>query len=244
MVEDLTDEQLDEIVIQEKLQNAVQLTLEDCLFCKEKREFQENVAHMEKTHGFFIPNREYLTDLEGLIRYLGDKISVGNVCLFCNTKSRYYDSMIAVRDHMNAVGHCKLAYEQEDLDEYADFYDFGGEEPYTPAQLRGTVLDVSDFSLTFINGKTIGHRSLAQYYKQKFRPAESREMVLANLKVAQAKAIGWHGNTQQLPLSTIEARQNKRYEFRQNKYQMDLGVQQNWVWRYRNENITQKNSGR
>jgi len=236
---------VDELVIQEKLDNAVHLTLEDCLFCKEKREFEENLVHMEKIHGFFIPNREFLVDMEGFIRYLADKIAVGNVCLYCNNKSRYYESLQSVRSHMNDSSHCKIAYEEDDLDEYADFYDFGGKEPYTPDQIRPNILHVGDYSVTFSNGKTIGHRSLVRYYKQRYRPSDSREIVLANVSAskAKAKALGWH-NTTQLALSTIEARQAKREQLRRVKYMTDLGIRHNTVWRYRNENITQRNSGR
>jgi len=38
---------------------------------------------MLKVHGFFIPFVEYLTDLEGFLNYLGAKVGVGHVCLWC-----------------------------------------------------------------------------------------------------------------------------------------------------------------
>lgn len=44
----------------------------DCLFCPHhSSSLVKNVAHMTKTHSFFIPDIEYLSDLRGLIRYLG-----------------------------------------------------------------------------------------------------------------------------------------------------------------------------
>jgi pre-60S factor REI1 len=49
---------------------------------------------------FFIPDHEYLIDLDGLLRYLGLKIAQGHVCLFCNNKGRNFHSMDAVRKHM------------------------------------------------------------------------------------------------------------------------------------------------
>lgn len=44
----------------------------DCLFCPHhSSSLLKNVAHMTKTHSFFIPDIEYLWDLRGLIQYLG-----------------------------------------------------------------------------------------------------------------------------------------------------------------------------
>ena len=48
------------------------LGLEECLFCSFlSHSLQNNLDHMRRKHSFFIPDIEYLTDLEGLISYLG-----------------------------------------------------------------------------------------------------------------------------------------------------------------------------
>lgn len=48
------------------------LGLEECLFCCQvSKTLDGNIDHMTKTHGFFIPDLEYVCDLEGLITYLG-----------------------------------------------------------------------------------------------------------------------------------------------------------------------------
>jgi pre-60S factor REI1 len=52
---------------------------------------------MTKKFGFFFPSVDSLQDLEGLLTYLGQKVSIGNTCLYCE-KSFY--SLGAVRDHM------------------------------------------------------------------------------------------------------------------------------------------------
>ena len=45
---------------------------EECLFCSHVSDSLEtNVQHMTSAHSFFIPDIEYLTDLPGLIGYLG-----------------------------------------------------------------------------------------------------------------------------------------------------------------------------
>lgn len=45
----------------------------DCLFCSHhSQSLMKNVAHMTGVHSFFIPDVEFLVDLKGLIRYLGE----------------------------------------------------------------------------------------------------------------------------------------------------------------------------
>lgn len=52
-------------------QGAIPIT--DCLFCSHhSSSLVKNVAHMTKIHSFFIPDIEYLSDLKGLIKYLGE----------------------------------------------------------------------------------------------------------------------------------------------------------------------------
>jgi pre-60S factor REI1 len=83
-----------------------------------------NVDHMVQAHSFFIPDFEFLTDLEGLILYLGEKLSVANLCLYCNGKGRGFHTLEAVRGHMVSKGHCKILYEDGADLEIAEFYDF------------------------------------------------------------------------------------------------------------------------
>ena len=48
------------------------LGLEECLFCSHtSSSLEKNVTHMSSAHSFFIPDIEYLVDLEGLVTYLG-----------------------------------------------------------------------------------------------------------------------------------------------------------------------------
>lgn len=48
------------------------LGLEECLFCSFlSQSLEQNIEHMRRAHSFFIPDIEFLTDLEGLISYLG-----------------------------------------------------------------------------------------------------------------------------------------------------------------------------
>lgn len=124
-----------------------------CLFCS-KHGFKNNSAacdHMLKAHGFFIPFVENLVDLDGLLTYLGEKIGIGHVCLWCNGKGRArYPSTRAVQQHMTAKSHCKLALEDEDdEDEIMDFYDFDlDEEEEEDAPMDGSASSSSAKSST------------------------------------------------------------------------------------------------
>lgn len=51
---------------------------------KASSSMEENLQYMYKNFGFFLPDAEYLADPEGLIKYLGAKISYGKVGTFCH----------------------------------------------------------------------------------------------------------------------------------------------------------------
>ena len=98
--EGMTEEEIN-AKIDEKIKTSRRLEETECLFCNNKAEsFEENISHMTKDHSFFIPDIEFLVDLKGLIKYLGEKLSVGNTCLYCNGKGREYRTLEAVRGHM------------------------------------------------------------------------------------------------------------------------------------------------
>jgi pre-60S factor REI1 len=41
---------------------------------------------MQNVHSFFIPQREFCKNPEGLIEYLQEKVEVGNMCITCEKK--------------------------------------------------------------------------------------------------------------------------------------------------------------
>lgn len=100
-----------------------ELPITTCLFCPISSEtLQLNLAHMTTLHGLFIPESRYLVNLEGLIRYLGEKVLIGNTCLYCNKQKGGLDG---VRTHMRDKGHCMIAFEnEEEMLEVGEFYDF------------------------------------------------------------------------------------------------------------------------
>jgi len=123
--------------IDEKIAAARSILSErHCLFCNQlSTSLEDNLTHMSIIHSFFIPDAEYLVDITGLVAYLGEKIAVGNVCLFCNEKGRDFRSLNAVRKHMVDKSHCKIAYDKErDRMELSDYYDFSASYPDAEAR--------------------------------------------------------------------------------------------------------------
>lgn len=139
------DATLDRLVAK-RLLYAPPIAPTSCLFCPHApfATAQDNVAHMRLAHSFVVPEQEYLVDLEGLLRRLGEEVGTWNVCVCCG---KGYGGMIelgkeegqsdeelrkkaskgveAVRAHMQSKSHCRIKYdtEEEQLN-IADFYDF------------------------------------------------------------------------------------------------------------------------
>ncbi|CAG8450338.1 12657_t:CDS:2 [Acaulospora morrowiae] len=221
--EEVVQQSIEE-VIDKKIAASVRLEEIDCLFCTQRSEsFSANMTHMTKVHSFFIPEAEYLVDLYGLIKFLGEKISVGNVCLYCNGRGKGLKSIEAVRKHMVDKGHCKIAYDRdEDIMEIVDFYDFTSSYPVEESEEgwehvnddewedieddadrnvdkeelpgSGSIYE-DDMELVLPSGARLGHRSLRRYYKQSLRPEEERDSIIINRLITQyGESFGYTRN--------------------------------------------------
>eukprot|EP01134_Creolimax_fragrantissima_P000876 CFRG0876T1 len=170
-IEGEDDEDIEEV-------DDFELEVTDCLFCSKPHEsVEENTQHMALNHSFYIPDAEYITDLEGLLSYLGLKITEGHLCLFC-AKHKEFRTARAVRSHMIEKGHTMLAYHDDCFEEYEDYYDFTSSypdydenNPRTEEEVQNKVLDVNgNDELVLPSGKKIGHRDYNVYYKQSIKP--------------------------------------------------------------------------
>ena len=95
-----------------------------CLFCNlHSSTLSQNINHMSKSHGLFIPERAFLIHLEGLLNWLYGRVhNEPHECLYCH---RIKNTAEAVQDHMRDSGHCRIAFEEEsDMIEVGQFYDF------------------------------------------------------------------------------------------------------------------------
>jgi pre-60S factor REI1 len=82
----------------------------------------DNVQRMTRKYGFFLPDAEYLADLEGLLGYCHERIQMGHLCLTCH---KGFATASACQKHMKSKQHVQLAYStREDQEEWAVFYDF------------------------------------------------------------------------------------------------------------------------
>lgn len=152
---------------------------------KELASVDECVEYMAQTFGFFLPDSEYLVDLEGMLEYLGEKVKLGCICLYCQKR---FASGRACQHHMKGKAHCKIAYEEGvDSEEFEDFYDFSTSyENLDKVELdeNGDVIQeevevASTGELILPDGRIIGHRNFRVYYKQYYRPEDTRAPVLA-----------------------------------------------------------------
>ena len=135
-----------------------------CLFCNvESASMDSNLTHMSHAHSFFIPDAEYLIDMESLLSYLFAVVSVFHQCLFCGSSKT---TKFGVQDHMRGKGHCKVDFEDDEHD-LKQFYDFcgdvddEGDQPKTEV----TLVPIGD-ELHLPSGKVLGHRSRARLFRQ------------------------------------------------------------------------------
>lgn len=193
----LTEEQLEEKLYLEKLANRVEIKPTTCLFShpKANKNFdtvEENIQHMFKNYGLYIPEQKYLVDKEGLISYLGEKISFG-FCICCNYQGRNAE---AAREHMLKKRHMRIPYEIEDEKlEISKFYDFsstyddinlgptkeedwedvsgdedndGSDDDLPLSEHDAIYRDGHDLILP--SGTVLGHRAFQRYYRQNLAP--------------------------------------------------------------------------
>ncbi|KAI0133540.1 pre-60S factor REI1 [Xylariales sp. AK1849] len=99
------------------------LTLKSCLFCNyESPTIPLSVVHMERIHGMFVPEKQYLVDLDGLLKSLQERIQELCECLYCG---KMKNTSFAVQTHMRDKGHCKIPYTTQDEQlEIGEYYDF------------------------------------------------------------------------------------------------------------------------
>ncbi|KAK4053123.1 pre-60S factor rei1 [Microbotryomycetes sp. JL201] len=147
------DPKLD-LLVARRIRTAPPIPSTACLFCTHASStLQDNVAHMKQAHSFLIPDQEYLVDLEGLLKRLGEEIGTWNVCVYCGKgyggninldaegtdeelRKKASKGVEAVRAHMQDKSHCKLPYDTEDQKlDVADFYDFRPSYPDYQAKL-------------------------------------------------------------------------------------------------------------
>ncbi|KAG7660733.1 REI1 [[Candida] subhashii] len=139
---ELTAEEEEEKLLADKLANKLVISPTTCLFAHPKynhkfNTIEENMDHMFKQHGLYIPEQSYLVDAEGLLEYLAEKIGFG-FCIACNYQGRTAE---AAREHMQQKRHMRIPYETEDEKlEISKFYDFSSTYANVPKVAKKVVV--------------------------------------------------------------------------------------------------------
>lgn len=177
----------------------------ECIYCgKENKDVERNIKHMFQNHGLYIPERSYLIDLSGLLKYLHQLIVTDYNCLCCNFVG---SSLESIRAHMDSKRHCRMPYETwQERDVFAPFYDFstleeetekkekasknkksikfdvqdddgpsGEEKPNIHSNYTRVEIDETGLELTLPTGARLGHRAGQRYYRQNLPTSESSE---------------------------------------------------------------------
>lgn len=103
--------------------HVVEIDPRRCLFDSHVSPTVEaNVKWMNVKYGFFVPDSEYLVDMEGLVGYCHEVIQLGHICLWCH---KAFASGRDCQKHMIDKNHTKLLYQAgHDLEDLTVFYDF------------------------------------------------------------------------------------------------------------------------
>lgn len=132
---------------------------------------EENLEYMFQNFGFFFPHSEFLTDAEGLMQYLGAKLSQGRIPLYCsglNPSAKQFRSLKAVQRHMIDVRKCTMIFDDNE-EEYEDFYDL---DRLFRSKCGVDVEDQAGFELQVYNAETdreriLGNREFWYLYRQR-----------------------------------------------------------------------------
>ncbi|VDO10692.1 unnamed protein product, partial [Haemonchus placei] len=164
------------------------IPITSCLFCPQSTPSKEEAAeHMRFHHGFVLPDRKYLVDEEGMLKYLGLKVGAGRCCIFCPDIRSRFATTTACQAHMRDKQHCKVNREPEGMLEFAEYYDYS---PMYENDKDGASSDSfydDGWTLTLPSGAKIGHRSLMLYYRQYLRPTDGTKPDVGKAAIDKAR---------------------------------------------------------
>ena len=194
---------------------------------KEFETTDECVQYMATKFGFFIPDVEFLVDREGLLLYLNEKVKLGGYCLYCQ---KIFGPGKPCQNHMTSKSHCKIRYENGiDGEEFEDFYDFSS--TYEDAEdiefdedgnvVEGGMTIASTGEMVLADGRILGHRDFRVYYKQHYRPTDTREPVLAQQREELLRLGGKFGGLKFDP-SEVDTMEDMQVMHMLVKYQKDV----------------------
>ncbi|EYB86217.1 hypothetical protein Y032_0283g1324 [Ancylostoma ceylanicum] len=224
-----------------------------CLFCPQtKPTKEESLEHMRFHHGFVLPDKKYLVDEEGMLKYLGLKVGAGRCCIFCPDIKSRFATIAACQTHMRDKQHCKVNRDPEGMLEFAEYYDYS---PMYENDNDGASSDSfydDGWTLTLPSGAKIGHRSLMLYYRQYLRPTDGSRPDVGRAALEKARglypALAWTGSTGVVAKQTAKdikfmQRYRRRFDLRvglkSNKLFKSQGRDSDWRIRTRHAHLFQ-----
>ena len=234
-----SDSDWESVVSEEDIEGGQPIAANECLFCDESSDtIEDNVSHMSQKHSFFIPDVEYLKDLEQLLTYLGEKVGFGHFCLWCCDSGKRFRSRKAAQQHMRDRGHTMMCHYNHCLLEYSQFYDYTSSYPDSDKnraeddeEISIPHLEDQDWQLTLPSGAVIGHRSLFRYYKQNLKPLSenqgkySKSSAILEKVMSRYRSLGWTGITGEAALQ--RAKDIKFVQRIQRKHELKVGIKNN-----------------
>lgn len=213
----VTSEEELEQVLKERLSKYRLDVTKDCLFCTRHQSgsVEENLEHMRQQHGLYVPDRDCVTDLPGLLQYLADKVAVG-YCLYCADGRLPFAGLEAVRKHMLDKGHVKIRYDEEGSSELADFYNWDHLFEDADSDQDAALITPDGTELLTVGGSRIGNRAYFKYYKQYLRPAPATEEEAERRQrhLDSQAMIRQRGQNGQLALGSVRLSETERRDQR------------------------------
>lgn len=197
--EEVEDDEAVELELERRIKEGRMFSSVECVFDGSVHgSAEENLEYMAREFGFFLPYVEEVVDVEGLLRYLGQKVGIGFACVACD---RGFGSVTAAQRHMVDKSHCRMTEGAGWEEEYGEFYRFedDGWEEVGTEDGEGNGVDagaeeVGDEVEMVVAGKVLGHRSLKRYYRQAAGSSvDSRAAVVANRVMKEYRLLGWEG---------------------------------------------------
>eukprot|EP00286_Rhodomonas_abbreviata_P021492 CAMPEP_0181293698 /NCGR_PEP_ID=MMETSP1101-20121128/3201_1 /TAXON_ID=46948 /ORGANISM="Rhodomonas abbreviata, Strain Caron Lab Isolate" /LENGTH=572 /DNA_ID=CAMNT_0023398297 /DNA_START=70 /DNA_END=1786 /DNA_ORIENTATION=+ len=151
----------------------------ECLFDGHvSASFEENCAHMQSAHSFFVPFLKYVVDAQGLFAHLQQQLHRQHQCIYCR---RVFRDLEAVRKHIKDKAHCKVLFEDSDgAMALAQYYDedfckrWMARQTSRRARLQGGGSSTAAHgfnedagALVLPSGARLGHRAHLQVYRKR-----------------------------------------------------------------------------
>lgn len=195
-------------------EGAQVLPITYCFYCQtNNRDIESNLKHMFDRHGLYIPERNAVSDLQGLLVFLSEMIYIDNECYVCGFIGRNLQS---VCHHMTSKGHCKIPYETEiERDVLQEFYQGDGEVALKSKLVRFDSIASTTRSRSFdnntkrlITGLEVGHRRDQKYFH---KPAASILNTTTSVVQTPTSLMASSLSKQQKRLQMAETRKNTHW---------------------------------